>query len=62
MKNDWILIENTQILSIHRLVNRLKSLKNDKSYCRKLEEDYKTYYFGMVGRMFSSDNNNENYG
>lgn len=54
---DLLELETTYNLFIGDVVN----LKN-KSYCQNLEEDYKTYFFEIIGRMFVSDDDNENYG
>lgn len=37
------------------------NLRN-KPYNEKLVEDYKTYFFKIAGRMFISDDDNENNG
>lgn len=50
-------LETTYNLSIGDLIN----IKN-KPYSGKLIEDYKTYLFEIVDRIFISDDDNENNG
>jgi hypothetical protein len=54
---DLLELETTFNLCIDDVIN----LKN-KPYCDKLVEDYNTYFFKIVGRMFISDDEHENNG
>jgi len=54
---DLLDLETTYNLSKGDVIN----LRN-KSYSANLEEDFKTFYFEIVGRMFISDDDNENNG
>lgn len=54
---DLLELETTYNLCIGDVINL-----TNKPYSEKLVEDYKTSFFEIVGRMFISDDDNENNG